>query len=201
MSQVYRRTENGRTTAFVDQAEGLAEINEAMMGGRRQVRTMSSITRTDYAIEHKDGRNVLLTLVDAPAPEGFTQGQAVVVKRPGRDPQTGTVAHIHTAPGYVAVRDDRFGSVSSYPTRFVSAVETEKQPAEELESPARPNLQTHTGVVHASGARTKALPVGRAPKCCASRSALARYHFLIPTEQAVTCRRCLAALAKESSRN
>ncbi|SCD41019.1 hypothetical protein GA0115251_106926 [Streptomyces sp. TverLS-915] len=200
MATIYQRTENGTITT-VSQAEGLAEINNAMMSGRHQVRTMSSITRTDYDITYKDGRSVRLVLVDVPAPEGFHEGQAVVVTRPGREPQAGTVAHIHTAPGYVAVRDDRFGSVSSYPTRFVSAVETEKQPAEETESPARPNLQTHTGVVHASGARTKALPVGRAPKCCASRSALARYHFLIPTEQAVTCRRCLAALAKEASRS
>ncbi|MGW7708273.1 hypothetical protein [Streptomyces sp. NPDC054771] len=106
------------------------EINHAMMGGQRHVRTMSSITRTDYEIKYKDGRTVRLTQVDAPAPEGYTQGQAVVVRRPGRDPFTGTVAHIHTAPGYVAVRDDRHGGVSSYPTRFLSAVETEKEPEE-----------------------------------------------------------------------
>ena len=65
--KVYERIENG-TTTHVNIREGLAEINHAMMDGRRDVRTMSSITRTDFAIEYKDGRSVRLVLVDAPAP-------------------------------------------------------------------------------------------------------------------------------------
>ncbi|MGV9546792.1 hypothetical protein [Streptomyces ardesiacus] len=133
MNKVYKRTENG-VTGFVSQREGLAEINHAMMDGKRDVRTMSSVTRTDYGIEYKDGRSVRLTLIDAPAPEGFTQGQAVVVQRPGQAPITGTVAHIHTAPSYLAVMDDRHRAVANYPTSFVSAVETgegaEEEPAE-----------------------------------------------------------------------
>ncbi|MFJ8163832.1 hypothetical protein ACIRBY_23295 [Streptomyces sp. NPDC096136] len=128
MVKVYERTENGTITT-VDQKTGQAEINAAMMGpGRRAVREMSSITRTDYAIEYNDGRSVRLVLVDAPAPEGFAEGQAVVVTRPGQPLVTGSVAHIHTAPGYVAVLDDRYRDVSNYPTRFVSAVETEEEP-------------------------------------------------------------------------
>lgn len=66
--KVYRRTENGATT-YVSIREGMDEINHAMMGGRRDVREMSSITRTDFAIEYKDGRMVRLVQVDAPAPE------------------------------------------------------------------------------------------------------------------------------------
>lgn len=67
--KVYERTENGTVTT-VGQKTGLAEINAAMMGaGRRAVRTMSSITRTDYAIEYTDGRSVRLVLVDAPVKE------------------------------------------------------------------------------------------------------------------------------------
>lgn len=72
MNKVYERTENGTVTT-VERAVGLAEINAAMMGDtKKTVRTMSSINRTDYAIDYKDGRSVRLVLVDAPASEGFT---------------------------------------------------------------------------------------------------------------------------------
>jgi hypothetical protein len=64
-AKVYERTENG-TTTHVSIREGLAEINHAMMAGKREVETMSSVTSTDYAIEYKDGRTVTLTRVDAP---------------------------------------------------------------------------------------------------------------------------------------
>ncbi|MFF9525419.1 hypothetical protein ACF1DV_26075 [Streptomyces achromogenes] len=67
MTKVYERTENG-VTSIISQREGLAEINKAMMEGEREVREMSSITRTDYAIEYKDGRSVRLVLIDPPAP-------------------------------------------------------------------------------------------------------------------------------------
>ncbi|MFH9403286.1 hypothetical protein ACH4JS_26575 [Streptomyces sp. NPDC017638] len=126
--KVYERTENG-TVTHVSIREGLAEINKAMMEGKREVRTMSSLTRTDFAIEYRDGRSVRLVQVNALAPEGYTQGQAVVVHRPGQAPVTGTVAHIHTASGFVAVLDDRRRAVSTYPTRFVSAAEMEEEPA------------------------------------------------------------------------
>ncbi|BDM70550.1 hypothetical protein HEK616_40370 [Streptomyces nigrescens] len=62
MTKVYERTENGFTTVITVR-EGLAEINHAQMAGKRDVRTMSSITRTDFAIEYKDGRSVRLVQV------------------------------------------------------------------------------------------------------------------------------------------
>lgn len=65
-AKVYERTENG-TVTHVSIREGLAEINHAQMDGKREVKTMSSITRTDFAIEYKDGRSVRLVRVDAPA--------------------------------------------------------------------------------------------------------------------------------------
>jgi hypothetical protein len=59
--------------------------------------------------------------------------------------------------------------------------------------PAPRNLMTHTGMVHKSGRRVRGVAGGLAPKCCASLSALSRYHFLVPTEAEVTCKRCSAA--------
>ncbi|WP_199812427.1 hypothetical protein [Streptomyces sp. NRRL S-337] len=153
--QVYERTENG-TTAHVSKGEGLAEINHAMMGGKRNVREMSA-ARTDANIKYTDGRNVRLVLVDAPTPEGFVQGQAVVVQRPGRAPFTGTVAHIHTAPGYVAVLDDRDRAVSSYPTSFVSPAEVDGEPAEETDSEGR-RIVTVKGKRYVVSAITPARP-------------------------------------------
>jgi hypothetical protein len=83
MDKIYQRTENGAQT-FVDRKTGLGEINEAMMGEtKKSVDQMSQISRTDFEIAYRDGRVVRLVLVDAPAPEGYTQGQAVVVQRPG----------------------------------------------------------------------------------------------------------------------
>ncbi|MER6485680.1 hypothetical protein ABT264_19255 [Streptomyces virginiae] len=148
--RVYERTENG-TVTVVDRGAGLAEINHAMMGGRRDVREMSSINRTDYAIDYKDGRSVRLILVDAPAPEGYTQGQAVIVQRPGLPTITGTVAHIHTAPGYVAVTDDRYRDTTTYPTRFLSPAE----PEEALEDSAPWSTASHRMLLHKFTEATK----------------------------------------------
>lgn len=66
----YTRTENGSATD-VDSATARQEINHAMMSGRKSVRTMSSITRTDFRIEYKDGRVVTLVRQDGdrPAPQ------------------------------------------------------------------------------------------------------------------------------------
>lgn len=126
MAKIYERTESGVTT-HVSIREGLDEINTAMMGPRRNIKEMSA-AQGDAWITYADGRKVTLVQVEAPETEGYTQGQPVVVQRPGQTPRTGTVAHIHTAPGYVAVLDDRNRSVSSYPVRFVSAVVTEEEP-------------------------------------------------------------------------
>lgn len=86
--QVYERTENG-TVTHVTIREGLNEINHAMMAGRRDVASMSSISRTDYAIEYKDGREVHLVRVDAPA--GRTE--------PGPAVWTGEATQIVTVAG------------------------------------------------------------------------------------------------------
>jgi hypothetical protein len=69
MGKVFERIENGVTT-HVSVKEGLAEVNDAMMGRvsrERSVRRMSS-GRTQHHIEYADGRDVRMTLVDAPEP-------------------------------------------------------------------------------------------------------------------------------------
>ncbi|MFF6794275.1 hypothetical protein ACFY9C_34995 [Streptomyces filamentosus] len=56
------------TVTTVSRQAGMAEINAAQMGEtKKTVRTMSSISRTGYAIDYKDGRRVRLVLVDTPA--------------------------------------------------------------------------------------------------------------------------------------
>lgn len=56
----------------------------------------------------------------------FSDGQRVTVTRPGREPFKGTVDHPYTAPGYVAIRDDRWGGIQAYPANFVALIETEE---------------------------------------------------------------------------
>jgi len=65
--KVYERTENG-TTTHVSIKDAMAEVNEAMMGPRRNIREMSS-GRTGHWITYRDGRKVTLILVDAPESE------------------------------------------------------------------------------------------------------------------------------------
>lgn len=65
MNKVYKRTENG-TTTHVSIREGLAEINHAMMAGKKDVREMFEGS-TGARITYKDGRRVMLLKVDAPA--------------------------------------------------------------------------------------------------------------------------------------
>lgn len=64
MNEVFERTENG-TTTIVTIAEGLTEINFAMMGGKRNVREMSHGS-TNTRIDYKDGRTVTYERIDAP---------------------------------------------------------------------------------------------------------------------------------------
>lgn len=61
--KVYNRTENGVTTQ-VSVQEAMAEVNTAMMEGRRQVKRMSS-GHGDHAITYKDGRSVRLIETEA----------------------------------------------------------------------------------------------------------------------------------------
>jgi hypothetical protein len=65
VSKVYERTEDGTTTT-IPMEDALTEVNHAMMGGRRNVREMSS-SYGQHAITYKDGRSVRMILVDAPA--------------------------------------------------------------------------------------------------------------------------------------
>lgn len=108
-NKVYERTENG-TVTHVSIREGLDEINHAMMEGSREVRSMSGISRTDYAIEYKDGRKVKLVRVEAPAEQ-----PAIV---PGPKVWTGEATRIVTVKGkrYVvgAVRPSRTRATRSY---------------------------------------------------------------------------------------
>lgn len=71
-------------------------------------------------------------------------------------------------------------------------------PAKDARQNEPENLATHTGLVHAPGRYFKQIR-SNAPKCCASASAVMRMHYLIPTNQPVTCKRCLVALAKEAA--
>ena len=73
--------------------------------------------------------------------------------------------------------------------------DAERATAQESPAPAEPNIKTHTGVVHAPGKYYRALRA-KAPKCCASASAVARFHYVIPVNLDVTCKKCLNLLAK-----
>lgn len=75
------------------------------------------------------------------------------------------------------------------------------RPATEADLPsaepanAKPtNLRTHTGTVHAPGRYSKRLRTN-IPACCVSESAVARFHYVIPTSDPVTCQRCPAPAA------
>jgi hypothetical protein len=109
MNKVYERTENG-TTKIVSRTVGLGEINHAMMEGKREVREMSSLTRTDYAIQYKDGRSVKLILVDEPAPEADSEGRKIVTVK-GKRYVAGTI---------VPVRPRTPGARSWIPEAYVS---------------------------------------------------------------------------------
>lgn len=58
----YERTEDG-TPTIVSVHQALAEVNTAMMEGKREVRTMSS-GKGRHDITYKDGRHVVLIEVD-----------------------------------------------------------------------------------------------------------------------------------------
>lgn len=119
-NQVYERTENG-TVTHVSVREGLDEINHAMMEGKREVRTMSSISRTDYSIEYKDGRSVRLVRVDAPAekpeqgPKVWTGEATQIITVRGKRYVVGTV-RAGTSRAYVHYWSERNGEAFG-PTR------------------------------------------------------------------------------------
>lgn len=63
MGTVYQRTEDGNLT-IVTVGEAMAEVNHAMMDGKRHVREMSS-GRGQHRIQYTDGRQVRMIAVDA----------------------------------------------------------------------------------------------------------------------------------------
>lgn len=60
--KIYERTENG-VTRIISVKDALAEANHAMMGGRHEVRSMSS-SHGRHWITYRDGRDVRLEMKD-----------------------------------------------------------------------------------------------------------------------------------------
>jgi hypothetical protein len=135
--KVYTRTENGTATE-VSLKDGLSEINHAMLSrrnGQRKVRTMSSISRNDYAIEYQDGGKVTLVVTEkteeAPA-ETESKGRRIVTVK-GKRYVVGTIVPAQTDrkkigensyslphPAYVAYWSERSGETFGA-TRSASA--------------------------------------------------------------------------------
>jgi hypothetical protein len=84
-AKVYQRDENG-TTTVIPASEALAEANHAMMSGQREVKMMSAGSGR-YDITYKDGRHVVLVLVDTPAE------QPAVEPEDWASTRTGNVEH------------------------------------------------------------------------------------------------------------
>lgn len=127
MNRMYERTENGVTT-HVSIREAMAEVNHAMMEGKRDVRQMSS-GRTAHWINYRDGREVRMTLVDAPAlAETDSKGRRIVTVKgkryivshvtPARPRTPGAVSWVPEA--YVSYWSERNGKTFGA-TRFASA--------------------------------------------------------------------------------
>lgn len=118
--KVYERTENG-TVTHVSVREALAEVNRAMMDGKRDVREMSS-GRGQHVIAYKDGRTVRLILVDAPVEQPET---ALIQRRADGNHIMGRVVTVQgkryvvstarkTAVDYWSERNgERFGAARS----------------------------------------------------------------------------------------
>jgi hypothetical protein len=110
--KVYERIENGVTT-HVSVREAMAEVNDAMLGRlsrERSVRKMSS-GRTQHYIEYRDGREVRMTLVDAPATvETDSKGRRIVTVK-GKRYIVGTI---------MPARPRTPGATSWVPEAFVS---------------------------------------------------------------------------------
>lgn len=116
--KVYERTEDG-TTSIVSAKDGTAEINHAMMDGKRDVREMSA-AGTDATITYKDGRRVALILTEREAPrrrEITAKGRQFIVSRvtPARPKREGVVSWIPEAYlDYWSARDGKpFGATRS----------------------------------------------------------------------------------------
>jgi hypothetical protein len=144
--KVYQRTENGVTTT-VTQKTGMDEINHAMMGGRRAVKKMSSITWTDYAITYKDGRDVRLVLTEVTKDVVLTpatEAEAVALRAERQAERRAIASQVLASRGHDA-SDAAADRLISYVDRYsvgreviaqmVSApVEATEAPAEEPET-------------------------------------------------------------------
>ncbi|MFI2184581.1 hypothetical protein [Streptomyces sioyaensis] len=72
--KVYERTENGTVTQ-VSAKDGMAEINHAMMEGKREVREMFYGPKSGAIIRYKDGRHVRLVPTTVPEPAAADTGE------------------------------------------------------------------------------------------------------------------------------
>jgi hypothetical protein len=94
------------------------------------------------------------------------------------------------------------GESATYDDAVVIASGRGKRPVSDCPDSSKmqpENLMTHTGKVHAPGSFSRTLGAIK-PKCAVSASAIARLHFLVPIDAPVTCKNCIAALAKEGSK-
>lgn len=169
----YTRVENGTETT-VTAKEALAEINHAMMGGRRSVRRMSSITRTDYAIDYKDGRSVRLVLNDTPCGNRWKFGKDECARAHGH---IGPHRNTKTSEAHTFRWFDHEGEPA--PTEEPAAT-----PAEADESEDRV-VSVRGGKVHAKSNFTVQ---GLVFPQCAPSMGRARY---TKTSAPLTCENCL----------
>lgn len=107
----YQRTEDGAVT-YVSVREAMAELNHAMMEGKRKVFEMSS-GRGHHTITYKNGRSVQLVELekDEPAPvETDSKGRRIVTAK-GKRYVVGTIT---------PARPRTRGAVSWIPEAYVS---------------------------------------------------------------------------------
>lgn len=91
--EIYERTE-GNHTFEVSVKDGLTEINHAQLNGKRNVKSMSQITRTDYVIEYRNGSKVTFRRTQAkPAP--VEDGPTIVTVK-GKRYVVGTIVPAQT---------------------------------------------------------------------------------------------------------
>jgi hypothetical protein len=114
------RITNGGTPEFITAREALDEVNAAMMGNKRAVRTMSTDQGGRAAsIEYRDGRKVTIrpaTEGDQPAP---TAEEVRVMSVRGGEVHKATVLEIAGGRGEVVYPQCRTMAQNSRGTRWV----------------------------------------------------------------------------------
>ncbi|NML54784.1 hypothetical protein HHL19_18735 [Streptomyces sp. R302] len=212
MSTIYQRTENGTTTP-VSRRAVQAEINAAVMDkAKKTVRTVSSINRTDYSIEYRDGRQVRLVRVhvDETPTTRIPFGTLVTV-----DGRVGKVCHSWGA--YQAVGESRLQRVQVHSVEFLDGTEGAHTASEMLPYAAPAEAKTDESTVTSeeteAGAEERCMPVngGRVhtltpgapaedpfPQCRTGGSSSRETRYRIVTAQ-LTCRTCLAHEARRKA--